>query len=34
VKEDYESVAWGLVLELEKRFLEHEVMTALGVVYL
>jgi hypothetical protein len=33
VKEECEGVAWGLVLKLEKKFPEHEVMIALGVVY-
>jgi hypothetical protein len=33
VKEECEGVAWGLVLELEKRFPDHEVMIALRVIY-
>jgi hypothetical protein len=34
VKEECEGVAWGLVSELEKQFLNHEVMIVLGVFYL
>ncbi len=33
VKEECEGAAWGLVLELEKQFPNHEVMIALGVIY-
>jgi hypothetical protein len=33
VKEECEGIAWGLMSELEKCFLEHEVMNALGVIY-
>jgi hypothetical protein len=33
VKEECEGAAQSLVLELEKRFTKHEMMTAFGVVY-
>jgi hypothetical protein len=33
VKKECEGATWGLVFELEKYFLEHEMMIVLGVVY-
>jgi hypothetical protein len=33
LKKECEKVTWGLMFELEKHFLGHEVMTILGVIY-